>query len=72
MICPECKNKNFEQTEDVRKPLLHEGKESYDTVNYRRYFCRQCGYAFITTETFERAVKIRRNIQRDLFKSGSK
>ena len=72
MICPKCKNTDFNETDDVRKPLRNiGGKESYDTVDYRRYICLQCGYAFITAETFERDLHVRRN-QLEIFNNGYK
>lgn len=62
MICPKCKNKNFETTDDVRNPLKNlGGKENYDTFNLRRYICLQCGYSFMTEERFYREIKIKRN-----------
>lgn len=67
MICPNCKNKGFEPTEDIRTPIKYFRKLSYDTVNQRQIICLQCGVSWMTMETFERWVKVKTNPQRDLF-----
>ncbi len=67
MKCPQCKNDGFEATEDVRSPLMYRNKQAYDTVNYRQVVCLQCGCAFLTAETFERLLKVKKNVQMDMF-----
>jgi len=57
MKCPRCKNKGFVPTEEIKYPLFNMGnKEKYDSVDYRRYICMQCGYKFLTSESYERPV----------------
>lgn len=59
MKCPRCRNRGFQSTPDVRKPIKNiGGKEHYDNFNLRRYICMQCGYAFITKEEFYREIQI--------------
>jgi len=66
MICPFCKFKGFKPTPEFPKPLIqHRAKESYDTVNYRRYVCLVCGRAFKTAETFECEVQTRKSPQQE-------
>jgi hypothetical protein len=64
--CPKCKNKGFTATEDVRIPIVNYGKDKYDTIDRRYYFCVQCGTAWLTTESFERYVEVRINRQESL------
>ena len=72
MKCPQCGNRNFRPTEDVKRPLKNLGhKEKFPTFDTRHYVCLQCGYAFITKETFYREVKVRRN-QLELFSTDTK
>ena len=67
MKCPQCGNKNFTPTEDVKRPLKNLGhKEKFDTFDLRQYVCLQCGYSFLTKEIFYRPVEVKRN-QLELF-----
>lgn len=62
MKCPECKNKDFKQTHDVKYPIQNlGGKERYDTVDVRRYCCMQCGFRFKTHELFAEAIQAKVN-----------
>jgi predicted nucleic-acid-binding Zn-ribbon protein len=62
MKCPRCRNKNFEPTPDVKSPLKNMGnKEHFDTFDTRRYVCLQCGYSWMTKETFYRDINIKNN-----------
>lgn len=71
MVCPNCKNKGWKPSDGINSPLRYDGKDSYDTVNFRRVICRQCGYHFITEEKFSRPVDITYNKrQEDLFGNG--
>ena len=74
MICPKCKNKNFNPTQDIKSPLKNiGGKEKYDAADFRRYVCMQCGHAFLTCEKYERPIEVTVNlIQEELFSNGDK
>jgi len=64
MKCPFCKFEGFVPSPEFPKPLIqHQGKESYNTVNYRRYVCLVCGRAFKTAETFDCEVQTRKDRQ---------
>jgi transcriptional regulator NrdR family protein len=58
MLCPKCKNKEFEPTKDVGKPLKVIRTEDYPRFNLRTRICLQCGYRFKTTEKYEGELKI--------------
>jgi len=58
MKCPKCHNKGFMPSREVPRPLENLGnKISYSTMNTRRYVCMQCGYRFMTKETFYRSYQ---------------
>lgn len=60
MKCPQCRNKAFVPTKDVKKPLHNLGnKEYFESFITRRYICLQCGYKFITKEEFYRDIEVR-------------
>ena len=50
----------------MSKGLKYIDKVSYDKFNQRRVVCLQCGFRFMTTETFERELETPK--QSDLFK----
>jgi DNA-directed RNA polymerase subunit RPC12/RpoP len=59
MKCPNCKNKGFVPSEDMKKPLKNlSGKESYGDHDTRRYVCLQCGYRFLTIEKHLRPMRV--------------
>jgi hypothetical protein len=62
MKCPNCKNVGWQPTADLNKPLKNMGKKEYfQTFITRRYFCFQCGYAFMTKEEFYRPIETKVN-----------
>lgn len=66
MDCPNCQNVDFIPNENCYRP--HDnlgGFENYLTVNFRRYKCRDCGFAFKTRETFDHSIRLITN-QMDL------
>jgi len=66
MICPKCENRNFEPSDDVKKPLHNMGnKQYYKTFDTRNYVCLDCGFKFQTKEEYFRPLRSRD--QKDLF-----
>lgn len=59
MVCPRCKNIDFQPTKDCNSPLSVRGKESFTTLNLRKIVCLQCGYYFETKEEFNREVEVK-------------
>ncbi|GJQ63504.1 MAG: hypothetical protein SCALA702_25570 [Melioribacteraceae bacterium] len=59
MKCPECKNRGFLPSDDVKKPIQQIKTDKYSRITHRRYICLQCGYKWITVEKFERAVELK-------------
>ena len=58
MLCPECKNKGFRASEEIRRPLFNMGNKQYfPTFIIRRYVCLQCAYKFKTKEVFFEEVQ---------------
>ena len=61
MLCPNCKCDGFKPSKDVKKALVNlGGKEKFASVDYRRYVCLHCGYAFKTEEVFCGEIKTRK------------
>ena len=70
MKCPKCGNKDYQPLEGYYRGIKNLGnKEQYDTVDYRRYVCLQCGYKFLTAETFFREMGTRNAEQAELFEA---
>ena len=67
MKCPKCRNVGWKPTKDLKRPIQNTGqKQHFDTFDTRRYVCFQCGYVWLTKETFYRPVKVRVE-QKELF-----
>lgn len=62
MKCPNCKNKGFVPSKDVKRPVQNLGdKQYFETFVTRRYICLQCGYKFVSKEEFYYEIEVRRN-----------
>lgn len=61
MNCPECKNKGFVPTDEIKEPIKNMGnKEKFNDFDTRRYVCLQCGYVWMTKEEFYRPISNRK------------
>jgi len=68
MLCPSCQNKGFQRSDEVSKPHVVVKTDRYDTVVLRYRVCLQCGYRWMTQETFYRPVQVQTTP--DLFADG--
>lgn len=60
LICPECRNKGFIPSDDLKQPVMNMGGKRYaGPVAIRRYVCLQCGYKWETEEKHSRPLEIR-------------
>jgi transcriptional regulator NrdR family protein len=58
MICPKCKNKDFQKSDDINKPLKVFRTEGFKDFNIRSLVCLQCGFRFKTVERYDLEFKI--------------
>lgn len=54
-VCPACRNREFEPTPDVPRPVENVGgkrhlSHSKGSMATRRYVCMQCGHRWVTLE----------------------